>query len=71
MTKYKKRSGFQEIDKTTTKQAKKYPKMTPRREGYAIKILFSAESIGVIYKISLQTLMRKGLTALNRGTDQN
>ena len=40
--------------------------MASRRGGLAVKILFSAVSIGVIQKSSLQTFIRKGLTALNK-----
>ena len=52
--------------KNTTKQTKKYPKMASRRGGLAVKILFSAASIGVIQKSYLQTFIRKGSTALNK-----
>ena len=42
------------------------PKMVSRRRRLDVKNVFSAVSIGVIQKASLQTFMRKGLTALNK-----
>ena len=43
-------NGSQKIEKDATRQTKKHPKMASRREGFAVKKMFSTVSIGVIQK---------------------
>ena len=62
----KKLNGSQEIEKMTTRQTKKYHKMASRRGRLHGENFFSVVSIAVIQQASLQTFMRKDLTALNK-----